>query len=185
MCGLKHLRVAEVFAVRLIESFDFPRRRLGRPGHHVSVRALQAELPLDPLPQEAVVERVAAIAGLLLPLHFPLDRKPGTTVQHSIQTNGILLDPAWCEFLRENRFLVGISLDGPRELHDAYRRDKGGHGTFDRVVKAVRLMQRARVDFNILCTVNAVNSEHPLAVSLFPRRVRGALSAIHPDRRAD
>jgi uncharacterized protein len=96
-------------------------------------------------------------------------RKPGTSVQHTIQTNGILLDAAWCEFLHENRFLVGISLDGPRGLHDAYRRDKGGHGTFDRVVKAVRLMQRAEVDFNVLCTVNAVNSEQPLAVYRFFR----------------
>jgi uncharacterized protein len=96
-------------------------------------------------------------------------RKPGAKVQHTIQTNGILLDREWCEFLRENRFLVGISLDGPRELHDAYRRDKGGHGTFDRVVKAVRLMQRAKVDFNVLCAVNAVNSEHPLAVYRFFR----------------
>jgi uncharacterized protein len=96
-------------------------------------------------------------------------RKPGTTVQHTIQTNGILLDAAWCEFLRENGFLVGVSLDGPRELHDAYRRDKGGHGTFDRVVKAVRLMQRVGVEFNVLCTVNAVNSEHPLAVYRFLR----------------
>ena len=96
-------------------------------------------------------------------------RKPGTKIQHTIQTNGILLDPEWCEFLRENNFLVGISLDGPRDLHDAYRRDKGGRGTFDRVVKAVRLLREERVEFNILCAVNALNCKQPLAVYRFFR----------------
>jgi len=67
--------------------------------------------------------------------------KPGQTIENTFQTNGILLDDEWCEFLCENRFLVGISLDGPRSLHDAYRRDKGGQPTFDRVVRAVRRMQ--------------------------------------------
>jgi uncharacterized protein len=101
-------------------------------------------------------------------------RKPGVTIQHTIQTNGILLDDEWCTFLRRNRFLVGISLDGPREMHDAYRRDKAGHGTFDRVVKAVRLMQRHKVDFNVLCAVHAANSENPLAVYRFLRDELGA-----------
>jgi len=96
-------------------------------------------------------------------------QKPRTTIQHTIQTNGILLDHAWCEFLREHHFLVGISLDGPRELHDAYRRDKGGRGTFDRVVSAVQLMHREGVEFNVLCTIHAVNSPHPLTVYRFFR----------------
>jgi uncharacterized protein len=113
-------------------------------------------------------------------------RKPDTKVQHTIQTNGILLDREWCEFLRENRFLVGISVDGPRALHDAYRRDKGGHGTFDRGVRAVRLMQRAKVDFNVLCEVNAVNSEHPLAVYRFFRdELEARYLQFIPNRRAD
>ena len=96
-------------------------------------------------------------------------RKPSVTIRHTIQTNGTLLDDEWCEFLRENRFLVGISLDGPREMHNAYRRDKAGQGTFDRVVKAARLMQRHKVDFNVLCAVHAANSENPLAVYRFLR----------------
>ncbi len=96
-------------------------------------------------------------------------RKPGQAVLNTIQTNGILLDEEWCAFLRENSFLVGISVDGPREMHDVYRRDKGGHPTFDRVIRAVRLMQAAQVEFNILCTVNAVNSRHPLEVYRFFR----------------
>lgn len=94
---------------------------------------------------------------------------PGMAIENTLQTNGILLDDEWCEFLREKRFLVGLSLDGPRELHDAYRRDKAGNAVFDKVVRAVRLMQKHHVEFNILCTVNAVNSEHPLEVYRFLR----------------
>ncbi len=55
------------------------------------------------------------------------------TVQYSIQTNGTKLDDEWCEFFRTHNFLVGLSMDGPQELHDAYRVDKGGKGTFDTV----------------------------------------------------
>ena len=100
--------------------------------------------------------------------------KRGQPIENTFQTNGILLDDDWCEFLRENRFLVGISLDGPRELHDAYRRDKGGNPTFDRVVAAIRRMQAHRVEFNVLCTVNAVNGRHPLEVYRFFRDEIGA-----------
>ncbi len=95
--------------------------------------------------------------------------KPGQQIENTIQTNGVLLDDDWCRFLRDNHFLVGISLDGPRELHDAYRRDKVGHSVFDKVVAAVRLMQKHSVDFNILCTVNAVNSQYPIEVYRFFR----------------
>ena len=101
-------------------------------------------------------------------------RKPGTRVQHTIQTNGILLDEEWCRFLKENDFLVGISLDGPRDLHDIYRKDKGGQGTWDRVVEGVRLLQRAGVEFNVLCTVNSANCQHPLEVYRFFRDDLGA-----------
>ena len=76
--------------------------------------------------------------------------------------------------MRDNRFLVGISLDGPREMHNAYRRDKAGRGTFDGVVKAVRQMQRHKVEFNVLCAVHAANSEHSLAVYRFLRDELGA-----------
>jgi uncharacterized protein len=96
-------------------------------------------------------------------------QKPSTTIEHTIQTNGVLLDEQWCEFLHDNRFLVGLSLDGPREMHDAYRRDKAGNSVFDKVVHAARLMQQHQVEFNILCTVNAVNSLHPLEVYRFFR----------------
>jgi len=89
---------------------------------------------------------------------------PGMRVAYTMQTNGTLLDDAWCEFLRESGFLVGLSMDGPRELHDAYRVDKGGRGTFTRVERAARLMQKRGVDFNILCTVHAANAYRPLDV---------------------
>jgi len=95
--------------------------------------------------------------------------RPGMTVENTLQTNGVLLDDKWCKFLHEKRFLVGLSVDGPREMHDAYRRDKAGNSVFDKVVGAARLMQKHKVEFNILCTVNAVNSKHPLEVYRFFR----------------
>lgn len=95
--------------------------------------------------------------------------RPGMVIHNTIQTNGILLDDGWCEFFRKNRFLVGISIDGPRELHDACRTDAAGKGTFDRVMKALALLKKHKVDFNILCTVNAVNGDHPLEVYRFFR----------------
>src|SRR5512136_1156490 len=64
---------------------------------------------------------------------------PGVRIENTFQTNGVLLDDEWCEFLREEGFLVGLSLDGPRELHDAYRRDRRGASVFDKVVGAARL----------------------------------------------
>jgi uncharacterized protein len=96
-------------------------------------------------------------------------RKPAQTVQYTIQTNGTLLDEEWCAFFREHRVLVGLSIDGPREQHDAYRVDKGGHPTFDKVMQAARLMQLHQVDFNVLCTVHAKNADHPLEVYRFFR----------------
>ena len=100
--------------------------------------------------------------------------RPGVSVENTLQTNGVLLDDAWCAFLAENRFLVGLSLDGPRRLHDAYRHDRAGNSVFDRVVAAARRMQVHGVEFNVLCTVNAVNSRHPLEVYRFFRDELGA-----------
>ena len=88
----------------------------------------------------------------------------GMAVERTIQTNGVLLDDEWAAFLAENDYLVGLSIDGPRELHDAYRHDKAGNPVFDRVVAAARLLQRHGVEFNVMCTVNARNSLEPLAV---------------------
>jgi len=100
--------------------------------------------------------------------------KPGMRIENTFQTNGVLLNEEWCEFFRENNFLIGLSVDGPRHLHDTYRYDKGGAGTFDKVMRAARLLQRHKVEFNVLCTVNASNSEHPLEVYRFFRDELGA-----------
>jgi uncharacterized protein len=93
-----------------------------------------------------------------------LYRRPGQTVQHAIQTNGTLLDDAWGEFLAANNFLVGLSIDGPAELHDAYRVNKAGRGTYEQVRRGWDVLQRHHVETNILCTVNAANAGHPLDV---------------------
>jgi len=98
----------------------------------------------------------------------------GVRVENTFQTNGVLLDDEWCGFLHDEGFLVGLSLDGPRELHDAYRRDRRGDSVFDKVVRAAQLLQKHQVEFNILCTVNAVNSHHPLEVYRFFRDELGA-----------
>ena len=93
----------------------------------------------------------------------------GVSLEHTIQTNGILLDGEWCDFLRENNFLVGLSVDGPQEMHDAYRVDKSGAPTFSKVLRAARLMQERKVEFNVLCTVHNANVGHPLEVYRFFR----------------
>lgn len=90
--------------------------------------------------------------------------RPGVEVEHTFQTNGVLLNGEWCEFFAENKVLVGLSLDGPREIHDTYRVDKGGQPTFDKVVRAARHLQTAGAEFNILCTVHAANGARGLDV---------------------
>ena len=77
-------------------------------------------------------------------------------------------------FFRQNRFLVGISIDGPRDLHDAFRTDHSGKGTFDRVMNGLSLLKKHGVDYNILCTVNSANGDHPLEVYRFFRDEIGA-----------
>ena len=76
------------------------------------------------------------------------------TVHNTIQTNGTLLDAQWADFFRDNGFLVGISLDGPKDIHDKYRKDKGGAPTFDRVLRGLQYLRERDVQFNTLSTVN-------------------------------
>ncbi len=95
--------------------------------------------------------------------------RPGMTVNHTIQTNGTKLNEEWCRFFHEHNFLVGLSLDGPKEMHDAYRVDKRGEGTFDQVMAAATLLKKHKVEFNILCTVHAANGDYPLVVYRFFR----------------
>ncbi len=88
----------------------------------------------------------------------------GQQVSNSLQTNAILLNDDWCRFLQENKFLVGISIDGPKELHDYYRKDFSGAGTFDKVVRAIEKCKEHKVEFNALILLNNKNAEQPDAV---------------------
>ena len=95
--------------------------------------------------------------------------KPGQRIENDLQTNGTLLNEEWCEFLRANRFLVGLSIDGPRELHDQYRVTKGSAPTFDKVFQAAKLLKRHGVRFNTLTCVNRFNARHPIDIYRFLR----------------
>jgi uncharacterized protein len=101
-------------------------------------------------------------------------RRPDQQIVYTIQTNGTRLDNEWGAFFKQHDFLVGISIDGPRQLHDAYRVNKGGGGSFDQVMRGLGYLKKHRVDFNILCTVHAANADHPLEVYHFFRDELGA-----------
>jgi uncharacterized protein len=91
----------------------------------------------------------------------------GKSIHNALQTNGTLLDDEWGEFLAENQFLVGLSVDGPRELHDHYRVDKGNAPTFDRVMRGLNKLKAHKVEFNTLTVVQRHNSQYPLEVYRF------------------
>ncbi len=96
-------------------------------------------------------------------------RKPHQRILHTIQTNGTLIDDEWAAFFRQHNYLVGISIDGPCQLHDTYRVNKQGTGSFDDVIRGWHCLRKHGVDVNILCTVNAANQDRPLEVYRFFR----------------
>jgi len=96
-------------------------------------------------------------------------KRPDQQVQYTVQTNGTLLDDEWCAFFKRNNFLVGLSVDGPKALHDVYRVNKGGAGSFDQVMRGFEFLKKHKVDVNILCTVHAANQDHSLDVYRFFR----------------
>ncbi len=100
--------------------------------------------------------------------------KPFQRIENDLQTNGTLINEEWCAFLKENRFLVGLSIDGPREIHDQYRVTKGGKPTFDKVFNTVKLFKRFGVPFNTLTCVNRLNARKPLDVYRFLRNEVGS-----------
>ena len=100
--------------------------------------------------------------------------RPGMRVDNALQTNATLLDDAWCSFFKQHGFLVGVSLDGPQECHDAYRVDKAGRPTFRKVMAGLALLKKHGVEFNILTTVHAANAGRPLEVYRFLRDQAGA-----------
>jgi len=89
---------------------------------------------------------------------------PGQEVSNTLQTNGVLLDDNWCRFLHENKFLLGISIDGPKEFHDQYRIDHSGSGTFDRVIRGIENCKKHKVEFSALVLQNNKNVERPEAL---------------------
>jgi uncharacterized protein len=112
-------------------------------------------------------------------------KKPDQRIENDLQTNGTLLDDEWAEFLKRNNFLVGLSCDGPRRLHDLYRVNKGGAPTHDKVMDAARLLRKHGVPFNALCVVNRESAKYPLDVYRFLTRELGArrvqfISCVEP-----
>lgn len=96
-------------------------------------------------------------------------RQPHQRILHTIQTNGTLIDDEWAVFLKQNGYLVGLSIDGPRDVHDAFRVTKRGQGSFDDVIRGWNILRRHGVDVNVLCTVHSMNADHPLEVYRFFR----------------
>lgn len=93
----------------------------------------------------------------------------GRTITNALQTNGTMLDDAWGEFLAREKFLVGISVDGPREMHDAFRTDAGGRPTWHKVMRGLQVLKRHRVEFNTLTVVHRRNVRHAAQVYDFLR----------------
>ena len=117
--------------------------------------------------------------ALLRPLSFyrnvvRLQKKyaRGRQIDNSIQTNGLLLTDEWCQFFRDNRWLVGVSLDGPEKFHDRYRHNIGGRPSFARVMKGIELLNRYGVEWNALAVVNDFNGDHPLEFYRFFKQIQ-------------
>ena len=92
-------------------------------------------------------------------------------IENSLQTNGLLINPDWCDFFRDNNFLIGLSIDGPKDIHDAYRHDRGGHPTFDRVMRGLEMMAVSGVEYNTLSTINNRSAGQGKRVYQFMRSV--------------
>jgi len=89
------------------------------------------------------------------------------TITNSLQTNGTLLTSEWCAFLKKHNFMVGISIDGPREIHDRYRRDRKGNGTFDAAMRGLKLLQKHGVEYNVLACVARETAHKPFDIYRF------------------
>lgn len=111
----------------------------------------------------------------------------GKTVNNSFQTNGVLLTDEWCEFFKENNFLIGLSIDGPEDLHDHYRVFKGNQPSFAKVMKGLELLKKHSVEFNTLTCVNRVNSYKPIEVYQFLKEIGSTFHQYIPivERKAE
>ncbi len=97
--------------------------------------------------------------------------RPGMTIQNAFQTNAVLIDQDWAGFFHREGFLIGVSIDGPPELHNRYRVDRGGQGTLERALAGIDHLKAAKVEFNTLTVVNSVNGAEPLAVYRFLKSI--------------
>lgn len=104
----------------------------------------------------------------------------GKIIHNALQTNATLINDEWGEFLAGHNFLVGVSIDGPRELHDHYRVDKGGAPTFDRVMRGINRLKEHNVEFNTLTVVNRQNSQYPLEVYRFLKEIGSGFMQFIP-----
>lgn len=95
----------------------------------------------------------------------------GRQIDNCLQTNGTLLTDEWCEFFRENHFLIGISIDGPQVFHDHYRRSRSGGPSWHDVMRGIRLLQKHGVEWNAMAVVNSYNADHPLEFYRFFRDI--------------
>jgi len=102
------------------------------------------------------------------------------TIENAFQTNGVLLDDAWCELFTQGNFLVGISIDGPEDLHDAYRVNKGGGGTFKQVMRGLEALKRNRVEFNTLTVLHRGNANHALRIYRFLKQIESRYQQYIP-----
>jgi len=108
--------------------------------------------------------------------HLPPDRR----IMNGIQTNGVLLDDDWCRFLAKESFAVGLSLDGPQALHDAYRVTKGQKPTHKQAIQGYRLLRQYKIPVDILCVVHARNVQYPLQVYRFFKDIRAQYLSFIP-----
>ena len=104
----------------------------------------------------------------------------GKTITNAFQTNGILLDDEWGEFLAQEDFLIGLSIDGPREMHDRYRVDKGQKPTFDRVMAGLAVLEKHKVEYNTLTVLQNHNAGHPQAVYRFLKDIGSGFMQFIP-----
>lgn len=139
---------------------------------------------------ESYIQQVVAIHGLKAEIEFAwhggeptmcgipfferameLQQKyaQGRCILNTLQTNGTMLTDDWCAFFKDHQFRIGISIDGPEHLHNIYRKDTKGGGTFQQVMRGVELLQKHGVEFNTLTTVNASNVNYPKEVYNFLR----------------
>lgn len=104
-------------------------------------------------------------------IEFEKKYADGKRIFNTIQTNGALLNPGWCSFLKDNGFLVGISIDGPRDIHDRYRKDKGGGPTFDKVMRGIECLYRTGTQYNTMTTINKASEGRGLEVYDFLKSI--------------